>query len=49
MIVVSGDNDPKEETHVNSMSLECSKIFTKRGYYVLGLTSLAPSLIPKNK
>ena len=48
MITVSGDNDPKEETHVNSKSLECPKILTKIGYYMLGSTSFSPSLIPKH-
>ena len=47
LITVSGDNVPKEETRINSKSLEHSKILTKRGFYVMGLTSFAPSLIPK--
>lgn len=47
MITMSGDNGPKEETCVNTMSLERSKILTKRGYNVLGSTSFEPSLIPK--
>lgn len=35
MITMSGENGIKEETHVNSKSLEHSNILTKRGYYVL--------------
>lgn len=47
MITVSGDNSPKEEKYVNGKSLECSKLLTKRTYYMLVSTSFAPSLDPK--
>lgn len=29
MMIVSGDNGPKEEIHVNAMSPQCSDILTK--------------------
>lgn len=48
MNIVSRDNDPKEETHVNSMSLECSD-FNQLMILCVGLNFICTITHSKNR